>query len=48
MLFSPVAMHIPDGFLSGWVVAFLWMTSIIVVGYALKRVGRIWMKARCH
>jgi cobalt/nickel transport system permease protein len=40
MLFSPVAMHIPDGFLSGWVAAFLWIVSIIVVGYALKRVGK--------
>ena len=40
MLFSPVAMHIPDGFLSVWVATFLWIASIVVVGYALKRVGQ--------
>lgn len=40
MLFSPVAMHIPDGFLSVWVAIFLWIASIIVVSYALKRVGQ--------
>ena len=41
-LLSPLApqpMHIPDGFLSMLVSVVLWVASIIVVGYALKRVG---------
>src|SRR4030067_2784256 len=40
MFFSPIARHIPDGFLSVSVSVFLWIVSIVVVGYALKRVGR--------
>ncbi|HLE52858.1 MAG TPA: energy-coupling factor ABC transporter permease [Anaerolineales bacterium] len=40
MFFSPTAMHIPDGFLSVAVSVFLWIVSIVVVGYALKRVGK--------
>jgi len=39
MLLSPVQMHIPDGFLSVPVSILLWIVSIIVIGYALKRVG---------
>ena len=39
MLPSPVAMHIPDGFLSIQVSIFLWLITILVVGYALKRVS---------
>ena len=38
MLLSPVQMHIPDGFLSVPVSILLWVVSIIVIGYALKRV----------
>jgi cobalt/nickel transport system permease protein len=40
MLLSPVAMHIPDGFLSALVSIVLWIVSIVIVGYALKRVGK--------
>ena len=40
MFFSPIAMHIPDGFLSVSVSVILWIVSIVVVGYALKRVGK--------
>src|SRR4030066_1380580 len=40
MFFSPIAMHIPDGFLSVAVSIFLWIVSIAMVGYALKRVGK--------
>jgi cobalt/nickel transport system permease protein len=40
MLYSPKPMHIPDGFLSVPVSILLWIVSIIVVGYALKRVGK--------
>ncbi len=39
MLLSPVAMHIPDGFLSVLVAIVAWMVSLLVVGYALKRVS---------
>jgi len=39
MLPAPIAMHIPDGFLSVQVTIFLWLITIPVVGYALKRVG---------
>jgi cobalt/nickel transport system permease protein len=39
MLPAPIAMHIPDGFLSFQVSIFFWLISILVVGYALKRVG---------
>ena len=38
MLPAPIAMHIPDGFLSVPVSIFFWLISILVVGYALKRV----------
>ncbi len=38
MLPTPIAMHIPDGFLSFPVSIFFWLVSILVVGYALKRV----------
>src|SRR5512137_538185 len=38
MLPIPIAMHIPDGFLSFPVSIFFWLVSILVVGYALKRV----------
>lgn len=40
MLSKPVNMHIPDGFLSVAVSLVLWALSILVVGYALKRVSR--------
>lgn len=40
MLFSPVKMHIPDGFLSVLVSLVLWIVSIVIVSYALRRVGR--------
>jgi len=39
MLPVPIAMHIPDGFLSVPVSIFFWLISILVIGYALKRVG---------
>lgn len=43
MLFSPLpapqAMHIPDGFLSFAVSILLWGISILVIGYALRRVS---------
>lgn len=39
MLPTPIAMHIPDGFLSVPVSIFFWLITIFVVGYALKRVG---------
>jgi cobalt/nickel transport system permease protein len=40
MLFSPKAMHIPDGFLSGLVLAVCWGISAIVIVYAFVRVKR--------
>lgn len=40
MHYSPVPMHIPDGFLSTLVSIVFWVISIVVLGYALKRVGR--------
>jgi cobalt/nickel transport system permease protein len=39
MLPTPIAMHIPDGFLSVPVSIVFWILSLIIVGYALKRVG---------
>ena len=36
---SLIAMHIPDGFLSVPVSIFFWVISILVIGYALKRVS---------
>jgi len=39
MLFSVAPMHIPDGFLSTLVSLLLWLITILVVGYALKRVS---------
>jgi len=39
MFLSPVQMHIPDGFLSVPISIILWLVIIIVIGYALKRVG---------
>lgn len=40
MLYSSALMHTPDGFLSTLVSLILWGLSIIVVGYALRRVGQ--------
>jgi cobalt/nickel transport system permease protein len=40
MLHSPQAMHIPDGFLSGLVLAVCWGLSAIVIVYAFIRVKR--------
>ncbi len=40
MLRSPQAMHIPDGFLSGLVLAVCWGISLIVIAYAFIRVKR--------
>lgn len=37
--FAPEPMHIPDGFLSVGVSIFLWIVSILVIAYALKRVN---------
>jgi len=39
MLSAPQPMHIPDGFLSIMVSVTLWIITILVVAYALKRVG---------
>jgi cobalt/nickel transport system permease protein len=39
MLYSPEPMHIPDGFLSVFVSILMWIVSIIVIAYALKRVS---------
>ena len=39
MLYSSPQMHIPDGFLSLAVSIVLWIVSVIVVGYSLKRVS---------
>ena len=39
-MFSVQALHIPDGFLSVVVSIFLWFISILIVGYALRRVGQ--------
>jgi cobalt/nickel transport system permease protein len=39
MLPAPIAMHIPDGFLSVPVSVLFWLITILAVGYALKRVG---------
>ena len=36
---SPIAMHIPDGFLSVPVSVLFWLISIIVIAYTLKRVS---------
>lgn len=38
-LLAPVAMHIPDGFLSGAVVIVLWVVTIAAIGFALLRVN---------
>ena len=40
MLASPIAMHIPDGFLSTTVSIIFWIISIIIISYALKRVNQ--------
>jgi cobalt/nickel transport system permease protein len=40
MWFSPIAMHIPDGFLTSTVSVLLWLVSMLVIGYVLKRVGK--------
>ena len=40
MLLSPVAMHIPDGFLSAWVSVLFWVISILVIAYALRRMSK--------
>lgn len=40
MFLARPAMHIPDGFLSLLVSLLLWAISIVVVAYALKRVGK--------
>lgn len=37
--FAPEPMHIPDGFLSVTVSIILWVLSILIIAYALKRVG---------
>ena len=39
-MYAPLPMHIPDGFLSVLVSIILWIISILVVGYALRRVGK--------
>jgi cobalt/nickel transport system permease protein len=40
MLLSVEALHIPDGFLSLFVSLVTWIIAIIMVGYALRRVGQ--------
>lgn len=40
MFYSPLPMHIPDGFLSVIVSILLWIVAIAVVGYALRRVSQ--------
>lgn len=40
MLYSPQPMHIPDGFLSVVLSIFLWIVIILVLAYALRRVGK--------
>jgi cobalt/nickel transport system permease protein len=40
MLLKPVAMHIPDGFLSVAVSVILWVLSVSAIAYALRRVNR--------
>ncbi len=40
MIFSPQAMHIPDGFLSVWVSLLFWLISAAILAYALRRVGQ--------
>jgi cobalt/nickel transport system permease protein len=40
MLLKPVAMHIPDGFLSTAVAIVLWILSAVVIAYALRRVNK--------
>lgn len=37
---EPLAMHIPDGFLSLSVLIPLWVVTVVVVGYALRRLNR--------
>jgi cobalt/nickel transport system permease protein len=39
MLYSPVAMHMPDGFLSVLVSIAMWLVSAFAVGLALRHVG---------
>lgn len=40
MHYSPAPMHIPDGFLSVGVSIILWIISIVVISYALRRVSQ--------
>jgi cobalt/nickel transport system permease protein len=40
MLYSPPKMHIPDGFLSVPVSIVLWVLSVIVIAYALRRADK--------
>jgi cobalt/nickel transport system permease protein len=40
MFFSPIAMHIPDGFLSVTVSVIFWVLSVIVIVLALRQVNR--------
>lgn len=39
MVYSPTPMHIPDGFLSTGVSVVMWIVSIAIIAYSLKRVG---------
>ncbi len=40
MLYSPLPMHIPDGFLSVLVSLVLWAATILIVGYSLRRANQ--------
>lgn len=40
MLFAAIPMHIPDGFLSVPVSLVMWIFSLVVIGVAIRRVGR--------
>ena len=39
-MYSPEPMHIPDGFLSAALSILLWIVSIVVIAYSLKRVSK--------
>ena len=40
MLFSPVALHIPDGFLNLWISLVFWLATIVMVGIAISKTNK--------
>jgi cobalt/nickel transport system permease protein len=40
MLFSPVALHIPDGFLNLLVSLFFWIATVVMVGFAVSKTNK--------